>query len=163
MNSNVPNYFIPILSSDYTPYQFMDVIGYCLYKGLSLNFSVNKNTGRYFGYFTNQDNQFINSDCFKFLDLNEYLFAEQNYFNHYIINHKVIVKLNYHRGMNRYQLKIQKEVYNPNTREYNWITVQKVSASKIKATFMKMNRLLINRNNIHHNEKVIEMKFFKHG
>lgn len=159
MNPNVPDYFIPMLSYEHTPYQFMDIIGYCLYKGLSLNFSANKNTGEYFGYFTNHDNHFINSDCFKFSDLNEYLFKDQNIFNQYIKQNKVVVKLRYHHR--RYILELKKEVYDVFNHKYTWVTILKSSSPKIKTTFMKMNHLLMAQIKMKNNEKIIDMKSFR--
>lgn len=163
--NQVPNYFIPLLSPDKTPYRFMDIIGYCLYKGLKLEFSVNKNTGVYFGYFTDHDNEFVNSDCFKFFDFDEYLFPRQNDFKQYILDHKVIVSLNYKKEIGRYALKIKKEQYDSKRKESRWITKEQVVSKNIKTTFKKMNRKLKNRkyNDCNENNKVLHLNRYKHG
>lgn len=163
--NQVPNYFIPFLSFDKTPYQFMDIIGYCLYKGLKLQFSVNKSTGGYFGYFTYYDNEFVNSDCFKFFDFDEYLFPRQDDFKQYILGHKVIVSLNYKKEIGRYVLKIKKEQYDFKKKKSKWVTKEQVVSNNIKSTFKKMNHRLKNRKYNDHNEnnKVLYLNRYKYG
>lgn len=163
--NQVPSCFLKLLSLDHTPYQFMDVIGYCLYKGLKLQFSVNKKTGGYFGYFTNNDEQFINSDCFKYFDLDEYLFRNQENFRRYILNNKALVELSYNRR--QYVLTIKKERFNTFSRKMEWYKKEQVCASSIKTTFIQMNLKLgkrfIEHSIISNKKKVIHLDHYRRG
>lgn len=163
--NHVPNYFIPLLDSNKTPSQFIDVIGFCLYKGLKLNFSANKNMGFYFGYFTYDDEEFVNCDSFKFFDLNQYLFKENTSFSRYILNNKVLVSLYYKTEIKRYVLKIKEEKYSYKRKDYKWVTKEKVVASSIKETFSKMNHRLNNKqhHNDNQNNKVLYFDRYKYG
>ena len=160
--NQVPNYFLPLLNKDMTPEQFMDVIGFCLYKGLKLNFSANGKQGYYFGYFSSDEDSFVDCDSFKFFDLNNYLFKEQKFLNNYILNKKIIVSLYYETKLKCYILQLKKIKYNRFSNTYKYQIKQEVKSNNIKDTLIKMNKRLINiKKQQTKNDKILYLDRFR--